>query len=257
MSSKIIDLSVPLMTGIASDPPEFLPEITYVTNNEGASQLAGSFPGLTAAQLPRHEGWAVEFVKMSTHAGTHMDAPYHYHSHMDDGTPSLTIDKIPLEWCVGPGVKLDFRHFPDGYVVTKDDLVTELKLINYELKPNDIVLINTSAGEKYGQDDFVDSGCGMGRQATLFLTSCGVKVVGTDAWSWDAPFIHTQKKYELTKDASLIWEGHFAGSVAPYCQIEKLANLDLLPSFGFTVISLPVKVAGASAGWARPIALFN
>lgn len=257
MYNKIIDLSVPLMTGIASDPPAFLPEINYVINSEGASQLAASFPGLTTNELPRHEGWAVEFVKMSTHAGTHMDAPYHYHSHMDDGTPSLTIDQIPLEWCVGPGVKLDFRHFPDGYVVTSADIVAELARINHELKPNDIVLVNTSAGSKYGQDDFLDSGCGMGREATLFLTSRGVKVVGTDGWSWDAPFSHTQKKFEQTKDASLIWEGHFAGSVLPYCQIEKLTNLDLLPSTGFTVISLPVKVASASAGWARPVALIN
>lgn len=243
--------------GIASDPPVFLPEITYVSNRQGAAQLASYFSGLNSSDLPHHEGWAVEFVKMSTHAGTHMDAPYHYHSYMDDGTPSLTIDEIPLEWCMGPGVKLDFRHFPDGYIVTAADIEAELKNINHELKPNDIVLINTSAGAKYGQDDFVDSGCGMGREATLYLTSRGVKVVGTDGWSWDVPFVHTQKKYEQTKDISLIWEGHFAGRVTPYCQIEKLTNLELLPSTGFTVISLPVKVAGGSAGWARPIALFT
>ncbi|HCR1107304.1 TPA: cyclase family protein [Klebsiella aerogenes] len=257
MFTKIIDLSVPLMNGIASDPPAFLPEIHYVTNREGASQLAANFPGLTTEKLPRHEGWAVEFVKMSTHAGTHMDAPYHYHSHMDDGTPSLTIDEIPLEWCIGPGVKLDFRHFPDGYVVTAADIITELTRIKHELKPNDIVLVNTSACNKYGKHDFIDSGCGVGREATLFLTDHGVKIVGTDGWSWDAPFSHTQKKYEQTKDASLIWEGHFAGSVSPYCQIEKLTNLDHLPSSGFTVISFPVKVAGASAGWARPVALIK
>ncbi|MEX5715717.1 hypothetical protein IC615_17570 [Serratia ureilytica] len=46
MYGKIIDLSVPLMSGIASDPESFLPEIEYVDNKHGALQLAESFPGL-------------------------------------------------------------------------------------------------------------------------------------------------------------------------------------------------------------------
>ena len=37
-------------------------------------------------------------------------------------------------------------------------------------------------------------GCGMGREATNFLTEKGVRMVGTDAWSWDAPFAHTAKE---------------------------------------------------------------
>ena len=36
---------------------------------------------------------------------------------MDGGVPALTVDEIPLEWCYQPGVKLDFRHFDDSYVV--------------------------------------------------------------------------------------------------------------------------------------------
>lgn len=255
MSGKMIDLSVPLMSGIHSDPPMFLPEIDYVDHKAGAVQLAVSFTGVQPGDLPQHEGWAVEFVRMSTHAGTHMDAPYHYHSHMEDGTASKTIDEIPLEWCIGPGVKLDFRHFPDGYVVTAQDIRAELNRIGHVLAAGDIVLVNTAAGGRYGQPDFLSSGCGMGREATLFLTGCGVHVVGTDAWSWDAPFCHTAETVRQTRDVSLIWEGHFAGSVRPYCQIEKLANLVRLPARGFTVISLPVKVYKASAGWTRTIAI--
>jgi len=257
MSRKIIDLSVPLMSGIPSDPEDFLPHIEYVDNRAGAAQLASAFPGLLVEDLPRQEGWAVEFVRMSTHAGTHMDAPYHYHSHMDDGTPSKTIDEIPLEWCIGRGVKLDFRHLPDGYVVTALDIENELKRINHTLAKGDIVLVNTSAGRRYGHEGYVDSGCGMGREATLYLTNRGIHIVGTDAWSWDAPFSYTGQKFSRTKDKSLIWEGHFAGSKNPYCQIEKLANLEELPATGFTVISLPVKVYKASAGWARPIAIIE
>lgn len=100
------------MSGIASDPERFLPEIEYVDNKRGALQLAESFPGLDPRELPRQEGWAVEFVRMSTHAGTHMDAPYHYHSHMDDGSASKTIDEIPLEWCIGLASNWIFGIFP-------------------------------------------------------------------------------------------------------------------------------------------------
>ena len=55
----------------------------------------------------------------------------------------------------------------------------------------DIVVVNTSAGARYGHDDYLVSGCGMGREATLYLLERGVRVTGTDAWSWDAPFAHT------------------------------------------------------------------
>ena len=39
----------------------------------------------------------------------------------------------------------------------------------------------------------------MGREATLYLLERGVRVTGTDAWSWDAPFVHTAQ--EIRRDA--------------------------------------------------------
>ena len=56
----------------------------------------------------------------------------------------------------------------------------------------------------------------MGREATLYLLERGVRVTGTDGWSWDAPFVHTREKYLATGDASLIWEGHKAGREIGY-----------------------------------------
>jgi kynurenine formamidase len=97
----------------------------------------------------------------------------------------------------------------------------------------------------------------MGRAATLWLTERGVKIAGTDAWSWDAPFVHTAKKYAETRDASLIWEGHRAGIERAYCHIEKLANLERLPATGYTVCCFPFKIARASAGFTRVVAIFE
>jgi len=92
--------------------------------------LLGFFPGLKREQLPGGEAWATEVMTLSTHSGTHLDAPYHYHSTMDGGERAITIDELPLDWCFGRGVKLDFRNLPDGYVATAEDIRRELERIS-------------------------------------------------------------------------------------------------------------------------------
>jgi kynurenine formamidase len=156
-----------------------------------------------------------------------------------------------------PGVKLDFRALPDRHVVTAAEVEAELARIGHTLQPFDIVLVNTAAGARYGQDDYVLRGCGMGREATLYLLERGVLVTGTDAWSWDAPFPYTAQRYATTGDASLIWEGHKASRAIGYCHLEKLANLEALPATGFTVSCFPVKIEAASAGWTRAVAILD
>ena len=86
----------------------------------------------------------METVQLSTHNGTHLDAPYHYHPTMNRGERAWTIEEVPLEWCFQPGVKLDFRHFPDGYVATAKDVEAELKRIGHTLSPLEIVVVNTA-----------------------------------------------------------------------------------------------------------------
>ncbi|WP_394823112.1 cyclase family protein [Pendulispora albinea] len=101
------------------------------------------------------------------------------------------------------------------------------------------------------------AGCGMGREATLYLLERGVRLTGTDGWSWDAPFVHTAMKYGETRDPSLIWEGHKAGRDIGYCHLEKLHNLESLPPNGFSISCFPVKIRAASAGWTRAVAIFE
>ena len=252
---RFIDLSVALENDLPVDRPGNGPRVSYQGHHDTFEALAKPFPGLRCEDLPDGEAWAVERIDLSTHNGTHMDAPWHYASTMNGGERAITIDEVPLEWCYRPGVKLDFRHLPDGYVVRSSDIETELQRIGHSLRPLDIVVVNTAAAARYGQADYLDRGCGLGREATLFLGERGVRVMGTDAWSWDAPFVHTARRYAESGDASLIWEGHKAGRTIGYCQLEKMANLDLLPSVGFDVICFPVKIRAASAGWVRAVAL--
>lgn len=257
MPRRIIDISVALQGEIASDPPGLEPKIRYFHHKQTAKEVCRFFPGLTPEQIPDAEGWAIEHVQLTTHAGTHLDAPWHFASTMDGGRPALTIDEVPLDWCFQPGVKLDFRHLPDGYVATAADVEKELARIGHTLQPLDIVVVNTAAGARYGHDDYLPTGCGMGREATLYLTSRGVKITGTDAWSWDAPFVHTAKKFAETKDPALVWEGHKASREIGYCHMEKLSNLDQLPPSGFMISCFPVKIKAASAGWTRAVAIIE
>lgn len=255
---RFVDLSITLCNDVVSDPPFLRPEITYQAHGETMSELAHFFPGVTAEQTPDGAGFAAaEWVRLTTHNGTHLDAPWHYHPTQDGGVTAMTIDEIPLDWCFQPGVKLDFRHFEDGYVVTAADVEAELHRIGHQLRPLEIVLVNTAAGAALGDPDYVNRGCGMGYEATMFLTSRGIRVTGTDAWSWDAPFAHTARRVAETGDTSLIWEGHKAGREIGYCHLEKLHNLEALPADGFLVSCFPHKIKGASAGWTRAVAIFE
>lgn len=262
MPRRIIDLSIYLENEVASDPPLARPKITYVGHDATLDRMKAFFPDLTADKLPDGAAWAIEKIELTTHNGTHLDAPYHFHPTMnhavrDGGEASSTIDEIPLDWCFQAGVKLDFRHFEDGYVATAADVQRELDRIGHHIRPLDIVLVNTRAGSRYGSDDYVAAGCGMGREATLHLVEQGVRITGTDAWSWDAPFSFTRQRVEATGNYALIWEGHKAGRERGYCHIEKLHGLEQLPATGFTVACFPVKIRRASAGWTRAVALLE
>jgi len=258
MTRRFVDISITLDNDVITDPPFMRPQIDYITHPDTINELGTFFPGVTSEDIRGAQGFAAaEDVRLSTHNGTHLDAPWHFHPTQDGGAPAMTIDEIPLDWCFRPGVKLDFRHLENGYVVTAAEVEAELKRIGHDLQPFDIVLVNTAAGAAVGNPDYVSIGCGMGYEATMYLLERGVRVTGTDAWSWDAPFVHTAKKVEETGDYSLIWEGHKAGMDIGYCHLEKLHNLEALPSNGFTVACFPCKIKGASAGWTRAVAIFD
>ncbi len=256
MAVKIIDLSIAIEAGLPSDPPPMIPAIDYVDHKAGAEQMKDFFPGVKTEQLPEGLGWSLETLTLTTHSGTHLDAPYHYHPKMDGGRPALTIDEVPLSWCFSDGVVLDFSAKADGERITAADVEAELGRIGYELKPLDIVLVRTGADAFWGKPEYLVKGAGMTRESTLYLLDKGVKVVGIDAWSWDRPLPFLAKEFQETGDPSVIWEAHFAGIEKGYCHMEKLANLSAIPRpFGFKVACFPIKIKSASAGWVRPVAI--
>ena len=118
----------------------------------------------------------------------------------------------------------------------------------------DIVLLRTDADDRWGKPEYLVAGAGMSYEATMWLLNQGVRVVGTDGWSWDVPLPFEGQEFEKNHDASIIWEAHRVGRDKAYFHIEKLTNLDQLPVTGFKVNCFPVSIKAASAGWARVVA---
>ena len=253
---RLIDLSVPLQDGAASEPMPA--SIHYVDHRtEGLEQMRQVF-GVTPDDLAVSGGlgWAVEQIQAITHTGTHVDAPYHY-GPVSEGKPARRIDEVPLEWCFAPGVVLDVTHLEPGVEITIADLKKCVEKIHYTLNPYDIVLLRTGADERIGSKEYFAQP-GLGRDGTLWLVEQGVKIIGIDAYTLDRPFANMVADFRRTGDGRVIWPAHFAGITREYCQIEKLANLHRIPRpHGFHVSCFPVKIEGASAGWCRAVALLT
>jgi kynurenine formamidase len=250
---QIIDLSVPT----EDSPSEPLPvKVVHEDHTKSVEAMKGFF-GCDESDLPQGLAWANDSATLGAHAGTHVDAPWHYFP-TSEGKRARTIDEMPLEWFYGDGVVLDMRHKPNGSLITINDIKEALEKINYQLKPWDIVLIETGADKYWGKAEYFNAGCGMGKESTLWLIEQGIKVMGIDAWGWDRPFWAIKEEFSKTKDKSILWEGHRAGIEKEYCHIEKLANLDKLPRpFAFKVACFPVKLTKGSAGWTRAVALLE
>lgn len=246
---RMLDLSRTL-AAVAGDP--LSPSIHYVRHEDGARQMSEIF-GIAPHALPESAGWAGEEVTLATHSGTHMDAPWHY-GPTAAGLPARTIDEVPIEWCYGRGVALDFRDCDHSHSITAAEVERSLALTGHTIAPGDIVLIVSGADSYWGTDDYQRRGCGLSAEAVLWLVDRGVNVIGTDAFSLDVPFDTMRRQYAESGDAKAIWPAHFAGRTREYCQLEKLTNLDRLPSHGFSVACFPIKVARASAGWVRAVA---
>jgi kynurenine formamidase len=249
----LIDLS----DCIGNDTSDFEPNphrITYISHAEALAQVARY--GLKPEYFAPGHAWAVESVTLSTHSGTHIDAPYHY-GPTSGGAPAKTIDQLPLHWFYSDGVRLDMRSKQPGDGITAADMQGELARIGYTLKPLDIVLVWTGASQYFKQPGYDQRHAGLRADATRWLVEAGVKVIGIDAWGLDRPF-GVMAQEAAAGDTRQFWESHFVGLEREYCQIEKLANLDRLPHpTGFRVSCFPYNIRGASAAWTRAVAIFE
>jgi kynurenine formamidase len=250
--SKFIDLSVTIEPTPPDLPPLMKITLERTDHQHGAGEARELF-GVGPELLRDGEGWAAETLTcLGTHSSTHVDAPWHYNSKIGE-RQAEAIDELPLEWFFAPGVCLDFSAKEDGDAVTEAELVAELEQIGHTLAPLEIVLIRTGRDQFYGQPDYMKRGPGVSPEATSWLYEQGVRVVGIDAWGWDAP-MHLQVEAAIEAGhPGVFWGAHQLG--LSYSQIERLVGLEQLPPSGFTVACFPLKIAGGSAGPARVVAI--
>jgi kynurenine formamidase len=247
VSRVLVDLSVPVLRG----PSEATPvEVRLLSHRDAPAAL-----GLRPEDFPEGESISNETVTLTTHTGTHLDAPLHY-GLISDGQPAASVDAVPLDWCLAPGVRLDLRHIPPGAGITAGDVQDALAKIDHDPQPGEIVLIWTGADRLWGTEAYRTNFPGMTRESTAYLVERGVKIIGIDAWGFDRPFASMVGDYRRDGDNRTLWPAHLYGREKPYCQLEKLTNLDALPeATGFTVACFPVKLTGLGAGWTRVVAI--
>lgn len=244
--TPVFDLSVP--TG--PTPSEATPVDIITTAHEDAPAIFG----LAREDFPDGMGVSTETVTLTTHTGTHMDAPLHY-GPRTGSKPARSIEQVPLEWCIGPGVRLDLRHVPAGSEISVDDIQKSLSAAQHHLSPGDIVLLWTGADALWGTAEYQTDYPGLSEAATRYLVELGVRVIGIDAWGLDRPIVTMLEEYRRTRAPGSSWPAHHFGREQEYVQLEKLANLGRLPAaHGFTVACFPVAIAGAGAGWTRVVA---
>jgi kynurenine formamidase len=249
---RFVDLSAPIQPSPPDTPAPLRTDIAFSGHEAGARQIE-SMLSVPARLLRDGEGWATEeFTRFGTHNSTHVDAPWHYNSTIR-GEPAQTIDELPLEWFHGPGVVLDLTGREDGDAIGAADAQAALAAAAHDLQPGDIVLVRTGRDAFYGEPDYIARGPGVTAEATRWLWERGVRVMGIDAWGWDAP-LHLQAAEANERDEpGVFWAAHQAD--LPYSQIERLVNLGELPPTGFTVSCFPLRIVGASAAPARVVAM--
>jgi kynurenine formamidase len=233
---RIVDLSMPVhmdMLTFPRVPPPAL--VVYETHEEFAERIGAAKYGvksLTASNL----------VVQNDHVGTHCDARKHIVP--TAGGP----ETIPLEYCVSDGVLLDFTDKEPGYVISAADVQGELERIEYQVKERDIVLIHTGAGAYNTEERYRTDHPGMSAEATRWLISQGVRMMGCDAITFDPPVWAMFEK-------QLFWEAHRVMWDEEYWHLENLMNLEQIGRpHGFQLTVLPIKWTGTTAAPVRAIA---
>ncbi|MCX5694264.1 MAG: cyclase family protein [Candidatus Omnitrophica bacterium] len=265
---KIIDLSLPI------DETAFevhKVDIERVTHKAGVEKFNRVIMGKTflgkikyilgqriikKEELPEEEFLSLEIVHAPVHIGTHLDYSFHYGS-QSEGRPAKTADEIPLEYCYQPGVKLDFRHKKPNEVIKEQDIREALATINYQLKPLDIVLLHTGADKLYGQARYFADYPGVDPSAIKYLLDKGIKIFGVDTMGIDRPYRFMLAEFLKTKDPKTFYPAHFYGRQKEFIHIERLANLENLPNFGFKILCFPIRIKNTGAAWARVVALLD
>ncbi len=252
MSTPTIhDLSVTLRRGTLENREIHL---TLIPHDEAARAFAREH-GVKVSCLPHGTFFADERIALGSHDGTHLDAPYHFYP-TSEGRPAKLIDEWPLQWAMGPGLRLDFRDHSPSEPITEYDVVTELERIGRTPKPGEVVMLWTGGTDGYDHDPaFSTSAAGLNGGALNYLFRFGVRLMSSDSATIDVPIPFMRERL-LQGDPAAYFPVHRAGRHTEWTHAEKLANMGTLPGHeGFTAMFFPIKIAGATGAWTRAVGI--
>ena len=264
--TRLIDLTQTLDPDNRAKLPPHLAGVAKVVSpaieyrhpaREGAAEFC-RYLGCTHDDLPDGEGWGEGLLTdMSSHCGTHVDAPLHSGSRIL-GLLARTITDIPLEELYRPGLVLDVRPWAKpNEEITTEMLDAALAATGKTIQQGDAVLIRTGQERYTMTDPLFYQQPGMSRASTLHLTRQGATILGTDAVGWDLPFGVMARKFQETRDKSVLWDGHKAIVEKEALIVQQMCNFNELPLSGFMVGFFPLKLARCSAAPARVVAFVN
>ncbi len=162
-------------------------------------------------------------VTLSTHSGTHADAPLHYDP---DGLPSGQVD---LSFYLGPCVVLDVTGA--GRVIQPADIAPALE------QPLERLLLKTY--EKTPLEQWDDNFTAIAPESIDALSAAGVRLIGTDTPSLDPQTSKTMDAHQAVRRAGMaILEG---------------LVLDDVPAGCYELIALPIKLANLDAAPVRAV----
>ena len=257
---QIIDLSVTVSPDLPCSWPMHMQHQTKVWNYYAPlSERQGQVPSIGPYQT--------RFWLIDEHCGTHFDAPTHFIPPPDSGLPWAgelgleTGEKIPLQDLRGPAVTIDVTHLSGQGQPGESPWITAEHIRDWEarhgqIQAGEVVLLYTGWDQYYVTGPAGDAYCkspvlfqrGPGWpapnvEAVLYLHSRGVRCLGIDAPSIGA-----------SHDGA---PAHHEGLSRGMRYVELLTGLNNLPPRGAYFMFLPVKVAGATGGAGRAIALLS
>ncbi|MEU8823154.1 cyclase family protein [Streptomyces sp. NPDC048636] len=176
----------------------------------------------------------------------------------EDGRGPEPVPGAATRWAPRPAHVLDLSAVaPVTRTAGVADIDRALARLGCRPRPRDVVLLRTGASGLAGTPRYFTDFTGLDGPATDYLLGLGVRVIGTDAFSLDAPFRAMIRRYHATGDRSVLWPALFAGRRHACRRIERLARLDILPPTGFQVACLPARTAGPGAQPTRAVALLD
>lgn len=175
--------------------------------------------------------YVVGEVHMLTHAGTHIEFPFH---HWKDGADAADF---PLDRLIGEAVVLDFTAKKTGEAITLD----ELKAKAGRVQPGDIIFLRTDKDALYRTPDWNDQPYLTNEAVQWLVNTYHPTVIGTDAAGFEVPGTDFQPNH-LTV---------FRANIA---MIESATNLAAVGDRRVKVYILPLPIEGIEACPVRIIA---